>query len=239
MINYYYSKLLSDQESIIHAFSGKIKGDCRKKEVRQKILNDLHISNYNLTLMQQLHGSIVVSLSNPIVPKIVPKADGLVYKKRSSGSNHALGVRIADCVPILLFDPVKKIITGIHSGWRGTLSHIVLKAIFQMKKLGSDTANIIAVSGPHIGACCYEIDALRAKAFISVFGKDTIRKINDGNYSLDLSFAIQFDLLSQGILKKNIEDMNLCTACRPNEFYSYRKDHGKGYGVQMGIIALR
>ena len=88
------------------------------------------------------------------LPGIYLAADGLV----TTNSNILLTLKVADCVPVFLYEPLKRIIGLVHSGWRGTAENIVSNAIKLMQKYGAESRNIRCFLGPAIGKCCYEVD---------------------------------------------------------------------------------
>ena len=160
----------------------------------------------------------------------------------------------ADCVPILLADPVKKIIGVVHAGWRGAAKGIVQKTVETMvKQFGSDGKALLAAIGPSIGSCCYKVDEAVAKEFggneylILLYpplkkgeSKGDLAKGGRGDveWGLDLKRANFIQLLNMGILEKNISVENLCTSCRNDLFFSYRKD-GKITGRQLNFIMMK
>ncbi len=159
----------------------------------------------------------------------------------SSVPGFALSVFTADCLPILLFDPVRLAVGIVHAGWRGTAKGIARKAVEEMGRVfGSRSENIQAAMGPCIGGCCLEVDGPVQEAFsrtglpwekiASPRGKD--------KYLLDLHKANAGLLKEAGIEEAKIRRLNYCTSCRSDMFFSYRAG-GKGKGRQMNFIALR
>ncbi len=173
-----------------------------------------------------------------------------------------LGVQTADCVPILLVDPKKRVVAAIHAGWRGTLARIARKAIGRMQmEYGTKPANLLAALGPAIGGCCYEVGNEVATAFISQFPNaaawfDELRTGDEPNplqwlnmmppghqpspknVLLDLRKANRSQLLDAGLRPQNIFVSGLCTACRRDLLFSYRKE-GAATGRLMSVIGLR
>jgi YfiH family protein len=146
-----------------------------------------------------------------------------------------LTILTADCVPILLFDPVERVVSAIHAGWRGTQKKIVYKTIEKMKqKFNSNPKNIIAGIAPSIMRCCYEVDWEVAKNFIDC--KNAFDKVGD-KYMLDLPYINKEQLLKIGVKKENIELSNICTSCQVEEYFSYRKEKGCS-GRFMSMIGL-
>jgi YfiH family protein len=173
-----------------------------------------------------------------------------------------LAVQTADCVPILLVDLKKRAIAVIHAGWRGTLRRIAAKAVGHMRMhLGSEPSDLRAAIGPAIGGCCYEVGTEIAAEFLSQFADapdffDEFRTGDEPNpvqwlnqmppghqpppksVLLDLHKANHAQLRDAGLEDKDIFVSSLCTACRPDLLFSYRKQ-GTQSGRQMAAIAIR
>ena len=173
-----------------------------------------------------------------------------------------LGTQTADCVPILLVDPKKRAVAAVHAGWRGTLARIVVKAIGQMQmQFQCNPADLLAAVGPSIGGCCYEVGTEVATQFQSQFAEapewfdefrtgdepNPIQWLNmmppghqppPKNVLLDLRKANRAQLLAVGVHAHNIFVSDLCTACRRDLLFSYRKE-GPQSGRLMSVIGLR
>ena len=135
----------------------------------------------------------------------------------------AIGVRTADCLPILLYDPVNSVAAVIHAGWRGSVAGITSKTINKMKDVfGTEPVNIIAALGPHIGACCYTVgDEVTKK-----LGKDGAKFLIEagGVTRLSLSRLNESALVAAGVREDRIDISRHCTFCESNVFFSYRAD---------------
>jgi len=205
-----------------------------------------------LLTINQVHGSDVLVIDKAVknisgISKI--SADAIITNQ----CGIAIGILTADCVPILLLEPVKKVIGVVHAGWRGTVKAIVQKTIDTMvKQFGSDKKTILAAIGPSIGQCCYKVDEVVAKKFggnefiIPLYPPlkkgDTKGDLSKGSrgdscWRLDLKKANLSQMASSGILEKNISVENLCTSCRNDLFFSYRADNKKT-GRQLNFIVL-
>jgi len=148
-----------------------------------------------------------------------PGCDGII-----AGKNSLICLRTADCLPIFLYSPDKKIIAALHAGWRGLSMLIVAKAFEKFKTLALNWKNVIAAIGPHIGQCCYQVDAKVAEIFASLDKKNTsFVKSNEGILYLDLGGIAFNQLVKIGIPPSNIEDVNVCTSCH-SEYFSWRRD---------------
>lgn len=156
--------------------------------------------------------------------------------------NFCLTVIVADCVPILFFDPETATIAAVHAGWKGTVKKIAHKTLTTMiDEFGARASNIIAGIGPSIGPCCYEIkdDVIsELKKALNNHDKFLIEDKVDNHFYLDLWEANKQQLIEVGVSEKNIETSLLCTKCNPEQFFSYR-DQGHKYGRQAAGIMLK
>jgi YfiH family protein len=236
---YYLSEKLKRQSGLIHGFSTKKFGDCDplNKSNWQNIsqfLTTLGLKRENLVLMEQVHGRKIKKVGKKDRGRIIPGVDGLVTSEKGL----ILGIKTADCLPILLVDSRAKIIGAVHAGWQGVFKKIPQKMIELMIKLGSLPEDILVAIGPYIRSCCYNISVQREKRFEKEFGspKGMIIKRRDKT-NLDLSVPTVIQLIHSGVLKKNIDLTDLCTACREKEFFSYRRE-GEKSGRMLSVINL-
>lgn len=134
----------------------------------------------------------------------------------------AVGVRTADCVPILLLDRSKRAVSAVHAGWRGTAAHIMARTIEAFRnEFGSEPAGILAAIGPCIRPCCYEVGTEVAERFADGFKTE---RAHTGKWNLDLAGANRSHMLENGLLPHHIFDFGACTACRADDFFSYRRE---------------
>ncbi|MCR4675266.1 MAG: peptidoglycan editing factor PgeF [Lachnospiraceae bacterium] len=149
----------------------------------------------------------------------------------------------ADCIPLVLFDPKKRVIAAAHSGWRGTVGKIGKVTIEKMKESFScDTKDILCCIAPGICKDCYEVSSDVAEEFKSAFGKDVAEEMllrpslfhpgDKEKYMLDLWKACKLVFLEAKIPKEHIEVTDYCTRCHPKLFYSHRV-----MGVNRGNLA--
>jgi YfiH family protein len=209
-----------------------------------------------LVSLKQFHSDVVCGFS--AAPGEPRSADASI----TNTPNLLLGIQTADCVPILLLDPKKRAVAAVHAGWRGTLQRIVEKTIGRMKmEFKTDPLDLLAAIGPAIGGCCYEVGTQVAAAFHSQFANapewfDELRTGDEPNplqwlnqfppghqpppknVLLDLRKANRARLLSAGLNPRNIFVSDLCTACRPDLLFSYRKQ-GSESGRMMSVIGIR
>lgn len=215
-----HSKLLKKFKKISHGFTTKYAGGCQNREID------------NIVIPEQVHSNRVVWLDK----NTDLKADGIITNKKGT----AIGIRTADCVPLLFYESKLNIISAVHAGWKGTLGKIAQKTVRKIVKLGGEAENVIVAIGPCIGMCCYKIDKFRAEKFVKEFGKDKklVNKNHKGWY-LNLAYANYIQLLKSGIKKENIDHQIFCTKCQKNLFFSYRmaKDK-KNYSRMLNFIKL-
>ncbi len=146
-----------------------------------------------------------------------------------------LTILTADCVPVLLFDPVKKVVAAVHAGWKGTEANIITKTIRVMSdRFGSDPSDILAGVAPAIGRCCYEVGEDVASYFLNY--PDAIEQYGE-KYMLDLSQINRKQMILAGLLDAHIEMSGICTACEVEEYFSYRKEDGCS-GRFMSMIGM-
>jgi YfiH family protein len=152
----------------------------------------------------------------------------------------ALTVSTADCVPILLHDPTRRAVAAIHAGWRGTAARIAAKAVGAMgATFGSRPEDLRAAIGPAIRRCCYEVDGPVHGLLQAAVGSSggQFAPTREGHWRADLPGLNRAILVEAGLRPDRIEDLGLCTACRPAVFFSHRGERGRT-GRMMNFIAL-
>jgi polyphenol oxidase len=178
-----------------------------------------------------------------------------------------LSIRIADCLPLLLVDPRRRVVAAVHSGWRGAVGRVMEKAVGDMgRAFGSDPQDLIAAVGPSIRACCYDVGEEVVEAFQGNFADadDFFQKLPNRPEAatdrhsilflsayppghapehvpaarLDLTAVARHQLASAGVKPGNIEVADFCTSCRTDLFFSHRHE-GAGTGRQAAAIGIR
>ena len=210
------------------------------KYSRKEITRKLEKNTENLAVPEQVHSTVVEFAR---FPGIYPVADGLV----TINSNILLTLKVADCVPVYLYAPRKKIIGLVHSGWRGTAGKIVPNAIQLMQKNGAEIEEIRCFLGPAIGICCYEVDSNVAHEFddeakIKIENACPPFRVdqNDqswGKWKVGLHKQISLQLTATGIPLENIKTSNMCTF-ESRDCHSYRRD-GKNAGRMFAFMGLK
>ena len=147
----------------------------------------------------------------------------------------------ADCVPVLLFEPEKRVVAAVHAGWRGTAAEIVGVTVRVMQEhFGCDLQRVVAAIGPSIGKCCFEVGEEVARVFQQLFpGNQAIVGLGKqpGKYQVDLWEANRKELLACGVKNENIEVAGMCSVCHPDLFFSYRREGEKAgrFGAGIGM----
>lgn len=150
----------------------------------------------------------------------------------------ALGIKIADCLPVSLIDPKNHVIANVHAGWRGTARKISGMTLERLKSESSfDPASATAFLGPSIRDCCFEVGAEVVEEFRSGYeGFETYVHSDRGPRPyLDLIGLTARMLIEQGIPAGSVVDSGLCTRCNGSAFHSYRRE--KGSGRNLAIVA--
>jgi YfiH family protein len=145
-----------------------------------------------------------------------------------------LTIRTADCIPVLIIDPVRRAVGAVHAGWRGTAASIVAKTVERMRlEFGSEAGDLEAAIGPGIGQCCYEVSADVAARFAPWFPE--LSSVADA-VRIDLVEANRMQLAAAGV--RQIVAASRCTRCGSDEFHSFRRD-GDLSGRMTSGIAIR
>ncbi|MCB0211248.1 MAG: peptidoglycan editing factor PgeF [Anaerolineae bacterium] len=183
-----------------------------------------------------IHGADVATIDQTNRQKVIGQADALITAEPAI----YLFMRFGDCTPLLFFDPVRRAVGLSHAGWRGTMQNVAGATVAAMiNQLGCQAENIIAVVGPAIGPCCYEVgpDVLAAadQAFDAPEQFFTQQSNRAGHAHFNLGAANQQQLLEAGVT--HIIQSNMCTACRTDDFFSHRAENGQTgrFGVIIGI----
>lgn len=189
----------------------------------------LNIEKKQMVSPKQTHSKNIGLVKSP--KDIFPNTDALI----TNVTGICIYVRTADCVPILLYDPVQKAIAAIHSGWKSTLQEISRHTIkIMQKEFGTSPENLIAGIGPSIGPDVYEVGPEVIEQFQNQFNVDNyINPIKNSDKGLLNLWKINHQILiDSGIPEKQIEIAEMCTYSNPDLFYSARRD-----GVNSGRLA--
>ena len=163
----------------------------------------------------------------------LPDTDAMV----TADAGVCLMVLSADCVPILLYDPVKRVVGAVHAGWRGSAAQIVVATVEVMREqFGCSPGDLLAGIGPSIGRCCFEVGEEVAVCFRRLFPEAVVfAGKHPGKFQVDLWEANRRELMEAGLKPEHIEVAGMCTVCHPGRFFSYRRDGQAAGRVGAGI----
>lgn len=188
--------------------------------------------------VKQVHGTDALVLDRPLAE--ADQFDGGWDALVTDQPGVTVAVRTADCVPVLVHDPQRRVVAAIHAGWRGAVAGIVTKTITLMvTRFGSDVTDLRVSIGPSAGPCCYEVDRPVLEQLPDAL-TDWRRVVHDhrgDKARLDLKQLIRRQVERLGIDAFNISAVNLCTICHDDLFYSYRRE-GLVEGTMVSGIAL-
>ena len=207
---------------------------------RSTFLNEFNVPMHHLLVVKQVHGSdvLVVNSKNYDVSHFQDvAADAIVTNQPGL----MLGVLVADCYPILMFDPINKVSAVVHVGWRGAANGIITKTIDAMTaEFGCETEQIKVMVGPGISAEHYQVGKEVRDAFRAGVGNwgEIAEELERGCWQLDIQRSIDLQLNAAGIKHSRRELSDLCTWKHKELFFSYRRDEGQT-GRQMGFILFR
>lgn len=188
----------------------------------------------SLTTCHQVHSATVVRTQHEERWREVEKCDALW----SADSHVALGIKVADCLPITMIDPAHETIANVHSGWRGTVQHIAAETIDAMQRATAfDPAGSYAWLGPSIRACCFEVGEEVVERFAASF-PDIDRYVDRSRPKphIDVPALTTGVLLERGFPPARIFDSQICTRCEGSMFHSYRRGRKDG-GRNLAFVA--
>ena len=212
-----------------------------------------------LVQLKQVHSAVVHRVTGPSHEPLT--GDGLI----TNVPGMLIGIKTADCIPVLVVDTSKHAVGAFHAGWRGTVSRIVEKGIGEMRKhYGSDPQDIRAAIGPGVHRCCYTVGEELVHAFEAQFAyaKELFHEEYDfeslhnkypmlflnqrapghgepaTKIQLDLVEANRRQLLDAGVPAKNIFAFDACTSCDTQRFFSHRAEFGKT-GRMMAAVGIK
>jgi polyphenol oxidase len=195
-----------------------------------RLSTELHAETAYLPL--QKHTDKITIIEYDLEPKV---ADAVVTNRRGL----VIGIKVADCVPVLLFDKKKLIAGAVHAGWRGTAAGIVKKTIAVLKDyFHASPVDIIIAIGPSIKGCCYGVGPEVVDAVTRETGNGDYVLARGETRFVDLGAANRHQALSSGILPENVWISEDCTHCLPEKYYSYRYAKG-AVGRQYGFIVIQ
>ncbi|WP_306326134.1 peptidoglycan editing factor PgeF [Streptomyces venezuelae] len=187
---------------------------------RSRAAGALGLDPARVVWMNQVHGADVAEVEGPWDGDAIPSVDALA----TSRSGLALAVLTADCVPVLLADPVAKVASAAHAGRPGMVAGVVPAAVAAMVELGADPARIVARTGPAVCGRCYEVpEAMRAE--VAAVEPAAWAETSWGTPAVDVAAGVRAQLERLGV--RDVEDAGVCTL-ESRDHYSYRRDRTTG-----------
>ena len=240
MTDFEKSKLLSQFPEIKHGtyvYSPRFIIDGKLTADRDQLFKKLGLKEDDSLFMGILKHTdnvfvIKEKTGNGLLTKI-PETDSLITNQKSV----YLISYTADCLPIFIFDPIKKVVAMVHAGWKGVLNKIALKTITEMEdEFGSKREDVLVYIGPAIGPCCYDDKTPEKFEMFKKYKNATEKR--DGKYFIDIKSAAKQDLLEFGILPDHLEISEICTGCRDNTFASHHIEGAERTASNLSVIAL-
>lgn len=182
---------------------------------------------------EQIHSCEIIKLSNSALPPQL-RADGVI----TLGNEYIIGVQTADCLPILIADRKKRLVSAVHAGWRGTIGGILSRAMEQILDEGIFPEDLIVAIGPHIQSTCYEVGADIVDLLQPYMRKPPFLFKSLDKYFLNLTYINLSILFQFKVPRENIWISSECTHCLPEKYYSYRRERNYLY-TQLAIISLK
>lgn len=182
--------------------------------------------------LRQVHGPAVIEVDQG---GLAGHADALATAR----AGLPLCISTADCLPVVLFDPRHRRLAAAHAGWRGTVQAVSPASVASLARAGSAPEDLVVAIGPSIGPCCYEVDAPVIERFQAGFPaawEAWFTPKGPGKWMLDLWRANVDQLRQAGIRPERIEVLGLCTGCRPDLLFSYRRERGAGRLVTVAAL---
>jgi polyphenol oxidase len=214
---------------LVHGFEQRSPRDGAEThdESRARVAGALSPSG-RLLLLKQVHGASVVEAPWDGMPE----ADASVASREGC----LLGIKTADCLPVLLVDPSRRLVAAAHAGWRGTAAGVASRAVLALVARGSRPEDLLAVLGPGIGPCCYEVGEELRQAF-GQSGAAHFRPGPSGRPHLDVRAANVRQLHEAGVRPESVHHVKECTRCLADRYHSYRRD-GKEAGRMISFVGF-
>jgi YfiH family protein len=189
--------------------------------------------------VKQVHGTDVLIVDQPIRQEESFEGgwDALV----SNQPGVMVTVRTADCVPVLLHDPVQRVVAAVHAGWRGAVAGIVPKTVaLLVNRFGVAVDRLRMAIGPSAGPCCYEVDEPVLARLRDVFPewRSVVEPVGTEKARFHLRAFVRRQALAEGLRAERIATVNACTICHPGLFFSYRREGVVKSTMVSGIALL-
>lgn len=224
-MNFITSPLLADIPGLVHGFGQRVAGT---RATAREAARVAFGGSGEVYFLHQVHGAAVVAppWTEP------PAADASL----TGHSGVLLAIETADCLPVLIVDGTARRVAAAHAGWRGTAAQVAAHAVAALAASGSNPRHLLAVLGPSIGPCCYEVGADVEEAF-GASGSRFFERRDKGKSHLNVASANRAQLEEAGIPADNIAQIPLCTRCREDLFFSYRRD-GAYAGRMISVVGF-
>lgn len=213
---------------LAHGFLGRCAGP-----PWEPVLARLGLEGVPLLRPRQVHGSTVIVVGESEAPETIGDADGLLCVS----GDRLLGVVTADCVPVLLISPGRRVAGVLHVGWRGAAAGIVPVALARLRsELGIEPGEIEVALGPSIDGCCYEVGREVREVLVRRYGDQAGAWDRSGlKWRLDLRLLTRATLEGGGVSPRSIHRVGPCTACAVDRFCSHRRE-GSAVGRQLSFV---
>ncbi len=195
------------------------------------------IARARLFVLAQVHGADVVEITPADDPEVVARRPGDALVARVSGLG--CGVRVADCVPVLVADRASGAVAAIHAGWRGVVADVVGAAVATLSAGAPGAPALVAAIGPHISAAAFEVGEDVAATLAAVAAEvPAVLRPHGGRPHIDLRALVRAELVRAGVPSEAIDDVTGCTFSEPERFFSFRRD-GARSGRHLAAIVAR
>lgn len=219
------SSLLEGVPGLVHGFGQRVPGPrAAAREAAQRTFS--HAGN--VFFLRQVHGCVVAT---PPWAE-APDADASV----SGEPGVLLAIETADCLPVLIVDPTRRVVAAAHAGWRGTVAGVAQAAVRALVESGSDPGRLMVSLGPSIGPCCYEVGPEVEDAFGNAGSRFFVAGAA-GRKHLNVAAANRAQLEEAGVSSAHINHVALCTRCHEDLFFSYRRD-GANAGRMISVVGF-
>jgi hypothetical protein len=259
-----HSEILGDSPGVVHAFGTRQGGVSRApyatlnlgmsvgddpravEENRRRFFGAFGLLPSQVVRVKQVHGDGVLRVDESLVsrqefPRLLLDG-GYEYDALITNLHElALVVTTADCLPLLIHDPIRGVVAAAHAGWRGTAKRIAARVLEAMAAAyGTVPGDCQAAIGPGIRRCCFEVDAPVMDAMMRAlpsWAEHTVAT-GPGRFHLDLAGVNRAILMEAGVRPDEISDVGLCTACQTDLFFSHRAEKPRT-GRMMNLILLK
>ena len=244
--HFFKFSLFSRYPELVHGISNRHYGDMRfgqlpPQEViknREHFFNDLKVKEKPV-VTGQVHGTKIVIVGTEEKGRgwdkkgsAITGTDGLITTEKDV----YLMILTADCLPVVIYDPILQIAGVIHAGWRGIIDQIIPETLVKFRNLGTDTENLIAGIGPGICQKHFIVKNSVMQHFINIYPKASFVRNNDGY--VDLKKAVFSDLTKLGVVKENIDITSICTVCDNGNYSSVRQE-GSGAPEMATVVGIK